>query len=63
MKNVLNMFNKVGDKVRVPKWMAVHKVYNRGIITHVDGANVLVKLNFKGVICHLYTTEVIKGWR
>lgn len=54
---------KVGEKVRVPKWMAVHKRYNRGIITLVDGANVLVKLNYKDVVCHLYITEITLGWR
>lgn len=54
---------KVGDKVRVPKWMAVHGRYNRGVITVKDGANVLVKLNFKGVICHLYTNEITLGWK
>lgn len=53
----------VGDKVRVPKWMAVHGRYNRGVITYIDGANVLVKLNFKSVECHLYTTEITLGWR
>lgn len=53
----------VGDKVRVPKWIAVSGRYNRGVITLVDGANTLVKLNFQGVVCHLYTTELTLGWR
>lgn len=50
-----------GNKVRVPKWMAVHKVYNRGVVTHVDGAHVLVKLNYKNVICH-HINVVTLGW-
>ena len=54
---------KVGDKVRVPKWMAVYKRYNRGVITYKNGANLLVKLNYKGVMCHLYINEVTLGWR
>lgn len=43
--------------------MAVYGHYNRGVVTLKDGANLLVKLNYKGVVCHLYTTEVIAGWR
>jgi hypothetical protein len=54
---------KKGDKVRVPKWMAIGGYYNRGVVTYVNGANVLVKLNFKGVICHLYLNELTQGWR
>jgi hypothetical protein len=58
----MNKLNK-GDKVRVPKWMAIFGRYNRGVVTHVNGANVLVKLNFKQVICHSYINELTIGWR
>ena len=54
---------KVGDKVRVPWWMAISRHFNRGVITYVNGGNVLVRLNFRGIECHLLITEVIKGWR
>ncbi len=54
---------KINDKVRVPKWMAVSGRYNRGVITYKNGANLIIKLNYKSVECHLYTTEVIAGWR
>ena len=53
----------VGDKVRVPKWMAVGGRFNRGIVTLKDGGNVLVKLNYCGVVCHLLINEVIPRWR
>lgn len=52
---------EVGDKVRVPKWMAVGNRC-RGIVTHRDGANLLVRLNHCGIMCHLYVTEVTFGW-
>lgn len=54
---------KKGDKVRVPTWMAVHGRYNRGVVTYASGAELLVRLNFKDVVCHVYTTEVTRGWR
>lgn len=54
---------KVGDKVRVPKWMAISGYFNRGVIERINGADIYVKLNFKGVICHLYPNELTKGWR
>lgn len=53
---------QVGDKVKVPKWMAIGN-RNRGIVTYKDGAHLLVKLNHQGIICHLYTTEVTFGWK
>jgi hypothetical protein len=53
----------VNDKVRIPKWMAVYKRYNRGVITYRNGAYLLVRLNYKNVMCHLYINEVTLGWR
>jgi len=52
-----HIFN-VGDKVRVPKWAAVSGRYNKGVITYKNGANVMVKLNYKDVMCHLYINEI-----
>ena len=54
---------KVGDKVRVPKWIAIGGRFNRGIVTYKNGGNLLVRLNFRGVECHILINEVIPGWR
>jgi hypothetical protein len=54
---------KKGDRVRVPKWMAIGNHFNRGVITHINGAYIFVKLNYKGVMCVPYINEVITGWR
>jgi len=49
---------KVGDKVRVPQWATLHKRYNIGVITYRNGADILVTLNYKNIIWHLYVSEV-----
>jgi len=58
---------KVGDKVRVPEWMAIGR-YNRGIVTNVNGGYIMVTLNYKrkdgsSIECDMLINEVIPGWR
>ncbi len=51
--------SKVGSKVRVA--MPLHGRYCLGEVIKIDGYDIYVKLNYKGIVVHRLINEIVEA--